>query len=112
MKMGFVTIAVSDLARSKHFYEDTLGFVPETLYERWQPYEIDGSGGFGIIEDSRTHRVQCLDIVNFALSDIDSLWARIEGHVQVESPPQVMPWGTRKFVILDPDGMRLGFCEA
>ena len=112
MKMQFVTIAVSDLAKSRRFYEDMLGFEPETAYERWQSYGIDGNGGFGIIEDSRTHRVQCLDIVNFELSDIDSLWARINGSVQVESPPQVMPWGTRKFVILDPDGMRLGFCEA
>jgi len=111
MKFQVVTIAVSDLARSKVFYEDVLGFEPNGTYERWQSYKIEGDGGFGINEDLNLQRVPCLDIINFSLPDIDVLWEKVRDHVGVESPPQVMPWGTRKFIILDPDGMRLAFVE-
>ncbi len=111
MRFQVVTIAVSDLARSRKFYEDVLGFKPSASYERWQCYEIEGAGGFGISEDVNLQRVPCPDIINFSLPDIDALWKKVREHVRVESPPQVMPWGTRKFVILDPDGMRLAFVE-
>ena len=111
MKFQYVTIAVSDLARSKLFYEDVLRFEPNGTYERWQSYKIEGDGGFGIGEDPNLQRVPCLDIINFSLPDIDALWAQVRDHVRVESPPQVMPWATRKFVIIDPDGMRLAFVE-
>jgi len=57
------------------------------------------------------HRAPCPDIINFSLPDIDALWGKVRDHVRVESPPQVMPWGTRKFAILDPNGMRLAFVE-
>lgn len=111
MKFQVVTIAVSNLERSRAFYEDLLGFKPSASYERWQCYEIEGGSGFGISEDPNLHRVPCHDIFNFTHPDIDALWKKVRDHVGVESPPQVMPWGTRKFVILDPDGMRLAFVD-
>ena len=111
MKFQYLTIAVSDLEGSKAFYEGILGFKPDGSYQRWQSYEIEGNGGFGINEDPELQRVSCSDIINFSLLDIDSMWEKVRGHVHVETTPQVMPWGTYKFVILDPDGMRLGFTE-
>ncbi|MCD6284602.1 MAG: VOC family protein [Anaerolineae bacterium] len=111
MKFQVVTIAVSDLERSKAFYEDVLGSKRSASYERWQSYEIEGGSGFGISEDPDSHRVPCHDIFNFTHRDIDALWEKVRDHVRVESPPQAMPWGTRKLVILDPDGMRLAFVE-
>lgn len=111
MEFQYVTISVSDLGRSKAFYEDILGFKPSITYEKWQGYEMEGGAGFGINEDPNLQRVSSLDVINFALADIDSLWEKAKDRVCVESHPQVWPWGTRKFVILDPDGMRLGFVE-
>ena len=111
MHLQYVTIAVSDLERSRTFYEDVLGFTPFGSYERWQSYQIEGRAGFGINEDRDLRRVPCQDIINFVVPDIDSLWEKIRDKARVESPPQVMPWGTRKFVVFDPDGMRLGFVD-
>lgn len=111
MEFQYVTIAVSDMELSRAFYADVLGFKPNGAYQRWQSYEIEGNAGFGINEDPDLQRVPCSDIINFSLGEIDSLREKVRRHVRVEAPPQVMPWGTRKFVILDPDGMRLGFVE-
>jgi uncharacterized glyoxalase superfamily protein PhnB len=88
-----------------------LGFRHSGTYQDWHSYEIEGGGGFGIIADPGLSRTPCPDIVNFSLPDIDAMWEKVRDQVRVESPPQVMPWGTRKFVVLDPDGMRLGFVE-
>ena len=111
MEFQYVTIAVSDLEQSKAFYSDILGFKPNGDYERWQSYEIEGNAGFGISEDPNLQRDPCCNIINFSLLDLNTLWEKVRDHVRVESPPQVMPWGTYKFVILEPDGMRLGFVE-
>ena len=111
MEFQYVTIGVSDLARSRRFYEDILGFKPDMNCENWQSYAIEGDAGFAITEEPELRRVPCSDVINFSLPEIDSLWERVRDRVRVESAPQVMPWGTRKFIILDPDGMRLGFVE-
>jgi catechol 2,3-dioxygenase-like lactoylglutathione lyase family enzyme len=41
MKVQGITRTVSDLERSKQFYEDVLGFEPDAFYEptRWQSYK-------------------------------------------------------------------------
>ena len=111
MEFQVVTIAVSDLARSKVLCENVVGFKRSARYERWHCYRIEGDGGYGISENQDLQRVPGPDIINFSHPDIDALWGRVRDHVRVEPPPQVMPWGTRKFVILDPDRMRLAFVE-
>ena len=50
-----------------------------------------------------------MDIINFEIDHIESYWHRIKDKVNIESDLQIMPWGTYKFVIIDPDGFRLGF---
>ena len=112
MEFQVVTFAVSDLTESKRFYEGILGFEPTVAYARWQGYAVSGDhAGFGINEEPDLRRLPASDIVNFAVDDLDALWERIREHVRVELPPTTMPWGTRKFVILDPDGLRIGFTE-
>ncbi|MEW5826417.1 MAG: VOC family protein [Candidatus Bipolaricaulota bacterium] len=99
------------LARSKAFYEDILGLVPNGNYERWQGYEVAGRSGFGINEDPSLCRSRCLDIIHFIVTDIDMMCERLEDAVRVEFTLQVVLWGARKVAILDPDGMRMGFLE-
>ena len=50
-----------------------------------------------------------MDIVNFDVEDVQALWDRVRGKVQVEAELSQTPWGSEKFVIRDPDGWRLGF---
>ena len=109
MDFQVVTISVSNLSVSKQFYEEVLGFVPDVYYEKWQSYKLETTGGFGIIEERNLTRTPSKDIINFQVSNVESLWSRIRDRVKIESELQVMPWGTYKFVILDPDGFRLGF---
>lgn len=109
MDFQVVTISVSDIAQSKQFYEGILEFEPDTYYEKWQSYKLESTGGFGIIEEHGLNRNPSKDIINFELSDVESFWNRVKNRVKVESELQRMPWGTYKFVVIDPDGFRLGF---
>lgn len=109
MDFQVVTISVSDLAYSKRFYEEILEFEPNGSYEKWQSYKLESTGGFGIIEKPGLNRNPSLDIINFEINDIESFWHRIKNRVKVETEIQRMPWGTYKFVVIDPDGFRLGF---
>jgi catechol 2,3-dioxygenase-like lactoylglutathione lyase family enzyme len=111
MKLQVVTIAVTSLERSRPFYEETLGFERDIYYEptRWQSYRIDGDGGFGITEEPSLQRSPSSDIINFVVRNIDALWARVQGHADIESELATTPWGAYKFVVRDPDGFRLGF---
>ena len=111
MQVQGVTISVSDLARSKAFYEGVLGFVPDAYYAptRWQPYTFEGRVYFAIIEVPDLQRRAWSDIVNFDVDEIESLWERVRDKVTVEAALSETPWGSYRFVIHDPDGWRLGF---
>ncbi len=111
MQVQGVTVSVSDLSRSKAFYEEVLGFVPDAYYEptRWQPYQFEGRAYFAIIEVADLRREASADVVNFDVEEIESLWARVRDKAEVEAELSESPWGSYRFVIRDPDGHRLGF---
>ena len=111
MQVQGVTVSVSDLSRSKAFYEGVLGFIPDTYYEptRWQPYKFEGRAYFAIIEVPDLRREAWSDMINFDVEEIESLWDRVRDKAKVETELSETPWGSYKFVIQDPDGWRLGF---
>jgi predicted enzyme related to lactoylglutathione lyase len=108
-----VTITVSNLERSRLFYEDILGFEPDSYYEptRWQCYKSEGRAYLGIAEDTKYKRGASKDIINFDVEDLEQLWKTIKDKCVIESELEKTPWGSNKFVIKDPDGYRLGFCQ-
>jgi predicted enzyme related to lactoylglutathione lyase len=107
-----ITIEVSDLAVSKHFYEDVLGFAAGEYYAptMWQPYDF-GDQYFAIreVDDKKPH--DDFDITNFELDDVEGVWARVKDSADVAEPLAETPYGTYKFVVKDPDGYRLGFVQ-
>jgi predicted enzyme related to lactoylglutathione lyase len=105
------TVLVSDLARSRAFYEEVLSFVPDAYYEptRWQPYKFEERAYFAIIEVPDLHRKAWSDIVNFDVEEIEALWDRVRDKVKVEAALSETPWCSYESVIQDPDGWRLGF---
>lgn len=109
MKLQVITISVSNLAQSRAFYEEILGFEPDIAYEKWQSYKIEGDGGFGIIEEPGLQREPNQDIVNFRVESVEAYWEEMKDRVEVEAPLATTSWGTYKFVIRDPDDFRLGF---
>jgi catechol 2,3-dioxygenase-like lactoylglutathione lyase family enzyme len=110
MEIQGITIEVSDLARSKDFYANVLGFRPGTYYEptKWQPYTVGGLY-FAIREIGNRKPRDDFDITNFELDDVEALWLRVKDSADVAEPLATTPYGTYKFVIKDPDGYRLGF---
>lgn len=108
-----VTMTVSNLERSRQFYEEILGFEPDSYYEptRWQCYHSEGRAYLGISEVSDYQKQESNDIINFDVENIEELWERIKERVDVETELGKTSWGSYKFVIRDPDGNRLGFAE-
>jgi predicted enzyme related to lactoylglutathione lyase len=108
-----ITIEVSDLAVSKDFYENVLGFVAGEYYAptKWQPYDF-GDQYFAIreVDDKKPH--DDFDITNFELDDVEGVWARVKDSADVAEPLAETPYGTYKFVVKDPDGYRLGFVQS
>jgi len=88
-----------------------LGFKETRFYEGWIGYSLENKSGFGIIEDTSLARSSSSDIANLVVENVDVLWHRVKNKVEVEHAPVRMPWGTRKFIVLDPDGMRIAFIE-
>jgi catechol 2,3-dioxygenase-like lactoylglutathione lyase family enzyme len=111
--MGVVTVTVSNLEKSRNFYEELLGFKFACYYEptNWVAYENEDSTLFAIGEMKGFVKQKSEDITDFYLEDIDALWERIKDTVTVVSKLDRTPWGSYKFVIKDPDGNQLGFVK-
>jgi predicted enzyme related to lactoylglutathione lyase len=109
-----VTISVANLEEAKLFYEQVPGFHPDSYYQptRWQSYKLDGRAYLGIIEVSDISRSNSKDIVNFNVDDVEAYWKKVKGSVEVEADLSETPWGSKRFIIKDPDGNRLGFAQA
>src|SRR5882762_9925037 len=116
------SFTATDLQRSIAFYRDVLGFV---IGDEWRDNgeltgcEIHaGAVTFMLSQDDFAQgrdrkkgvggRLYC-DTVQ----DIDRVAADIKARGGVlDSEPQDMPWGSRVFMITDPDGFKLTFAQA
>jgi predicted enzyme related to lactoylglutathione lyase len=110
MNIQTVTITVSDMAKSKEFYEGLLGFTADEYYAptNWQPFRF-GNQLFGIREMPDFKRTDSFDIINFETDDIDKLWAKVQPKAPVIEELAPTPWGSYRFVIADPDGYHVAF---
>ena len=88
MKVQGITKTVADLERSKHFYEDVLGFEPDAFYEptQWQSYKTSGTTFFAIGKPPGS-----TDETPFFVPDIEALWERVKDQVEVVEPLAMMP---------------------
>jgi catechol 2,3-dioxygenase-like lactoylglutathione lyase family enzyme len=108
MKVQGITKTVADLERSRRFYEDVLGFEPDAFYEptRWQSCKTSGATFFAVGEPPGS-----TDETAFFVPDVEALWERVKDKVEVVEPLAMMPWGSYKFVVRDPDGHLLAFVQ-
>jgi len=112
MHIQAVTMSVANLETSRKFYEEILGFEPSFATSepyRWQAYRSAEEAFFALIEIPGLRRTPNMDIVNFVVEDVEQLWQRVAERVDVELEPHLTPYGAYKFIIRDPDGLRLGF---
>ncbi|WP_173918531.1 VOC family protein [Halobacillus sp. Marseille-Q1614] len=110
-RLEHVRINVTDLTQAVKWYEENLGF---TIEARWPPenpnyvhFESEGGAIFGLMEGEASTPGR----FNFYLPDVESLWERLKGKVEVIEEIMDTPYGSRKFTICDPDGNELGFVQ-
>ena len=107
-------VAPADFDRSLAFYRDTLGWaVTESWGEgKGQRGAMLSGGGTKIVlaekpADERTGRPDLhLDIHN-----VDARFKSLPPGTDVVRPPEDTHWGTRWFVLRDPDGNLIAFEE-
>jgi predicted enzyme related to lactoylglutathione lyase len=101
-EIAFVVYAVTDVARSRNFYENTLGLkVAETFGDGWIEYDVAGVT-FGITNNFPSSGPQ--ESVAFEVDDLDSEVARFKtAGVNFKSDPGDFP-SCRMALISDPDG--------
>jgi catechol 2,3-dioxygenase-like lactoylglutathione lyase family enzyme len=109
-------IAPADYEASLTFYRDTLGWV---VTEDWKGDDgargaILTGGGVKVVIGERhagdgdsASRPQ----VHLDIHDIDKRFAKLPKGSHVVTPPQATHWGTRWFVVRDPDGNLIAFEE-
>ncbi|HEV7309694.1 VOC family protein [Ensifer sp.] len=104
---------VRDIARSREFYEKTLGLTVREDFGNFVLFE----GGFAIHEGRSLERTvwrQALAsaepygranlLLYFEHDDVDAAFERIALHVDLIHPVERQEWGQRVFRFHDPDG--------
>ena len=110
-----LTTPDSDLERSLHFYEQTIGLA---VYREWGTGPSRGVafflGGGGLLEVSGGHPEPPSGAVGLVLQvrDLDVTRASlVERGVVPEAEPELKPWGLLEMTARDPDGLALIFVE-
>ena len=105
----------ADFERSLAFYRDTLGWsVTETWGGNGEARGAILSGG-GIKVVIAEHHADSKNVqspeVHLDIHDIDKRFSAMPKGDHVVTPPSATHWGTRWFVVRDPDGNLIAFEE-
>lgn len=96
------------------FYRDTLGWV---VTEEWggrglpRGASLSGGGVKVVIAEASAEGADGRPTMHLDIHDIDARFSQLPPGTEVVSPPGPTPWGTRWFVVKDPDGNLLAFEE-
>jgi predicted enzyme related to lactoylglutathione lyase len=107
-EIAFTAYAVTDLAKSRKFYEEVLGLKPTVLREGvpWVEYNI-GTGTLGIGVSSQWKPSRDGASVALEVADFDEAVAHIKSHgVTFEMGPLETPV-CHMAVLRDPDGGKI-----
>jgi predicted enzyme related to lactoylglutathione lyase len=107
-EIAFTAYAVTDLARSRKFYEEVLGLKPTSVKEGvpWVEYNI-GPGTLGIGVSSQWKPSHDGASVALEVTDFDEAIAHIKAHgVTFEMGPLDLP-SCQMAVLRDPDGGKI-----
>jgi catechol 2,3-dioxygenase-like lactoylglutathione lyase family enzyme len=115
MEHQVTTVTVSNLTRSRHFYETILGFKFNGEYSptKWVQYKFETDSFFAIQEKDNFTRSSSYDEIDFYTKDVEALWHKIKDSdsIVIHQNLQMTEWGSYKFVLIDPDGLLLGFVQ-
>lgn len=107
-------IAAADYDASLRFYRDALGWA---ITREWggqglpRGAILSGGGVKVVIVEPAAGVAPGAPIMHLDIHDIDARFRELGPGVEVVTPPGDSPWGTRWFVVKDPDGNRIAFEE-
>jgi uncharacterized glyoxalase superfamily protein PhnB len=108
-------LRITSVAVSLPFYVDKLGFVVDWQhqFEPGYPLFVQATReGQTIFLTEHAGDCQVGGAVYFVVSDADTCFLEFSSRgVQVTKALSDTPWGTREFVLTDPDGNRLRFAS-
>ena len=104
-------LPVADLARSRAFYAEVLGFHAPDLEPGEDPnFTIVRRDAVAVqLVKADAHHPAAPFTVWIRVDDAGAEHARLAGRARVEWGPEVYEYGCREFAILDPDGHRIIF---
>ena len=109
-------LAVADLAASRQYYEQKLGFVEYLRVDGWSflsrgacRLRLGDCPGIKPMADAPDHSW----FAYLNVSDARQLYAEfVRNGVEIWHPLADKPWGVREFAIVTPDGHRIVFGES
>ena len=107
-------IAAADFDASLTFYRDTLGWA---VSREWggkglpRGAILSGGGVKVVVVEPSADAIPGRPMMHLDIHDIDARFRELGPGVEVVTPPQASPWGTRWFVVQDPEGNRIAFEE-
>jgi catechol 2,3-dioxygenase-like lactoylglutathione lyase family enzyme len=109
-------LAVRDLAKSRHFYTDVLGFQQDPVdAKRWSFVSKDA---FKLMLGECADEIPAGDVGNHSwfarvmVDGLDEYYEEVSARgAEILSKPADRAYGLREFVIRTPDGHRLMFAE-
>jgi catechol 2,3-dioxygenase-like lactoylglutathione lyase family enzyme len=111
-RISAITIKVSDMAKSVHFYNKLLGL--KILYEGQEAYFSSLqtlSAKDTILNLEQGHVTRDWGRIIFYVGDVDKSWAYLKEKEFNPARPRDAEWGERYFHLRDPDGHELSFAR-
>lgn len=108
-----VFIAPADFDKSLRFYRDALGW---TVTRSWDDNgsvrgAVLSGGGVEVVIASEPDFPKGRPVLHLDIHDIDARFKMLPKGTTVVTPPEETHWGTRWFVVRDPDGNLIAFEE-
>ena len=106
-------IAPKDFEASLAFYRDALGWA---VTRTWggngsgRGMVLSG-GGIEVVLAEMPGETRKVPRIHLDIHDIDARFRKLPPHTDVVTAPEATPWGTRWFVVRDPDGNLIAFEE-
>lgn len=102
---------VSDLQKTKMFYQDILGFSLYKDQGLCQIYEINGLGkiGFCTHHPKQTNDATCITFVYETKEEVDQMYATLKDLVVCEEPHPNTQFNIYQFFATDPNGLTVEF---
>jgi catechol 2,3-dioxygenase-like lactoylglutathione lyase family enzyme len=112
MRLNHLMLTVKDVKASRNWYVAHLGLTVEFEVPDLRFIALKDDSGFGfLMQQGQPSGDPAQNVkIYFEVEDVDQLYAKLQGHLRFEHPPQNNVWGYGP-QLRDPDGYVLRFFD-